>query len=86
MANQKKRKEVILKRSTHLSGQVDTNVVVGPGINVQLHGVVSGDVILHIGSELVIHGRVEGNVTNLGGVLVIFGEVAGEIKGKVTAR
>jgi cytoskeletal protein CcmA (bactofilin family) len=86
MADQKKKREMFLKRSTHLSGQVDANIVVGLGINVQLHGVVMGDVTLHEGSELVIHGKVEGNVSNLGGILVIFGEVMGEVKGKVTAR
>jgi cytoskeletal protein CcmA (bactofilin family) len=80
------KKKMVLRHSTHLAGQVDADIVVESGINVQLHGIVTGNVLLREGSELVIHGRVDGSVTNLGGVLVIFGNVVGTIKGPVTAR
>jgi hypothetical protein len=86
MSDQKKKREMVLKRSTHLAGQVDADIMIESGINVQLHGIVTGNVILKQGSELVIHGKVGGNVTNLGGTLVIFGDVGGTINGPVTAR
>lgn len=77
---------MVLKRSTHLAGQVDGDVLIESGVNIQLHGIVTGNITLKEGSELVIHGRVNGNVTNLGGTLVIFGTVGGTINGPVTAR
>lgn len=73
-------RSIVLKESTHLMGQVEGNIVVKAGVNLQIHGMVAGDVILEKDSEVYVHGVVTGNFVNNGGLLFIFGRVTGQIE------
>lgn len=74
--------DVTLTESTQLYGMINGTVTVLEKINFQLHGIVTGNLILKKHAEVYVHGTVNGDITNEGGILVVFGNVDGTITTK----
>lgn len=73
------REHLCLEDSLILYGSVVAMVEVFPGASLHLYGPCVGKIIVHPGSKVVVYSTVTGKIRNLGGELVLYGQVVGEV-------
>lgn len=78
-------KDLVIRESSSILGQVHGCVFVENRVNLQVHGTIVGTLIIEKGSEVFIHGTMTGNIENRGS-LYIFGTVNGNIETAIGAK
>jgi len=75
----------ILTEDTQLNGMIVGVTTVSRNCILHMHGMIVGDLIVEESATVYLNGMVNGNVTNCGGILEVYGTVNGNIlrqKGK----
>jgi adenylate cyclase len=72
--------DVTFSEDTKFRGRIGGNVVVAPGVHVDLTGKVGGDLIIEQDAVADIRGKISGNVRNRGGTLRLSGKLSGKVE------
>jgi adenylate cyclase len=72
--------DATFSRDTTFRGRIGGNVVVAPGVRLELTGEVGGDLTIGRGAIAEVHGRIRGHVLNRGGTLRLSGKLLGELR------
>jgi adenylate cyclase len=67
-------------KDTKFRGRIGGNVVVGPGVHLDLTGKVGGDLIIEQDAIADIRGKISGDVRNRGGTLRLSGKLSGKVQ------
>jgi hypothetical protein len=76
--------DVTFSEDTRFRGRIGGNVVVAPGVHLDLTGKVGGDLIIEQDAIADIRGKISGDVCNRGGTLRLSGKLSGKVEDKDT--
>jgi hypothetical protein len=79
-ARQKIGGDVTFSKNTRFRGTIGGNVVVAPGVRLELTGKVGGDLTIERDAIAEVRGTIGGHVRNRGGTLRLSGKLAGELR------
>jgi 2TM domain/Adenylate and Guanylate cyclase catalytic domain len=72
--------DVTFSKDTKFRGQIGGNVVVAPGVHLELTGKVRGDLTIERDAIAEVRGQIGGHVHNRGGTLKLSGKLGGELR------
>jgi adenylate cyclase len=72
--------DVTFSDDTSFRGRIGGNVVVAPGVHLELDGKVGGDLTIEKDAVAEVRGTIAGHVRNRGGTLRLSGKLAGELR------
>jgi hypothetical protein len=72
--------DVTFSEDTRFRGRIGGNVVVAPGVRLELIGRVGGDLTIERDAIAEVRGKIGGHVRNRGGTLQLDGKLSGELR------
>lgn len=71
--------DTVIQEDTRLQGMIVGSTLVSEDVLLELDGMIIGSLVLEKNSRVNIRGMVNGDVTNRGGYLAIYGMVVGKV-------